>query len=34
MSSNGKGSFELVRDHMDNLQYGDAANVLEASQQR
>ena len=28
----GKGSYELVRDHMDNLQFSDAADALEASQ--
>jgi CheY-like chemotaxis protein len=27
-----KGSYELVRDHMDNLQFSDAAKALEASQ--
>ena len=28
----GKGSFELVRQHIDNLQFSDAANALEAGQ--
>jgi hypothetical protein len=27
-----RGSFELVRDHIDNLRFSDAADVLEGSQ--